>query len=190
MKNKDGSLKGTWDEEMGEHTISDISYKDGTLRFTRQSSFDEFDLETSYEGTIKEHVLTGALENDMGHWPANGKRVGAPLIGTWEFENTSQWGPPKRQLIIFPDMSGRYQWFDGLIPIKDLTLKDDQVTFIIESGFGDRTFTMEFKGKLAEDALQGEMISERGTRPANGKKVKEKKVEATTEKSKEASTKE
>ncbi len=172
-QNPDGTLSGTWTEE-GEHRLSGLTFQDGTLSFTRQSKINDFAFETTYKGVLKDNDLTGMLEGgDMGRWQANARRVGAPLIGTWEFENTSPWGPPTRRLIIYPDMTGRYQWFDEFIPIKDLTLEGDQVTFKIESRFGDRTFVTDFKGKLAEDTLNGEMTSERGTRPANGKKVKE-----------------
>jgi hypothetical protein len=151
-----------------------VAFKDGTLTFTRQSKVQDFEFTTTYKGTIKGHALTGWLDGgDMGRWQADGKRAGAPLIGTWEFENTTQWGPSTRTLIIYPDMTGRYQGFDGFIPIQDLKLEGDDVTFKIEGGFGDRTFVIEFKGKLAEDTLKGEMISERGNRPASAKKVKE-----------------
>jgi len=67
------------------------------------------------------------------------------------------------------DLTGRYEFFGGEIPIKDLKLEGDQVTFVIEMGFGDRTFRMDFKGKLDGKSLTGELVSERGTTEVAGK---------------------
>ena len=69
-------------------------------------------------------------------------------------------------------MTGRYQWFDGLIPVKNLELQGDKVAFTTESRFGERTFVSEFTGKLSGDTLSGEIKSDRGTRPAAANRIK------------------
>ena len=67
--------------------------------------------------------------------------------------------------------TGRYEFFGGEIPIKNLKLEGNQVTFTLETGFGDQTFTLNFKGTLDGNNLKGQMTSDRGTSEITGKKV-------------------
>ena len=175
----DETLEGTWTEGFGEHVISDVKFEDGKLTFTRNSKINEFEFETTYEGTVKCNELTGMLKGEMGQWQANGRRFGVELIGEWELTTTSERGTRTRLLRVEPDLSGRYESFGGEVPVKDLKLEGDQVSFNIERGFGDRVFTMEFKGKLDGNTLNGQMNSERGTREVTGKRV-EKKAETVS----------
>ncbi len=166
----DGSLEGKWTEP-GEHVLSNVKFQDGKLTFTRKSKIEDMEFETIYEGTVKGNELTGMLKGEMGQWQANGHRVGTALIGNWELTSTSDRGPRTRMLTIYGDLTGRYEMFGGEIPIKDLKLEGDQVSFKVEMGFGDQTFTMEFKGKLDGKTLKGQTSSERGTNELTGKKV-------------------
>lgn len=170
----DGTLDGKWTEGMGEHVISDVKFEDGKLTFTRKSKINEFEFETTYEGTVKGNELTGMLKGEMGQWQADGQRFGTAVIGEWELTTTSERGTRTNLLRIEPDLSGRYESFGGEIPIKDLNLEGDQVSFNIEMGFGDQVFKMDFKGKLDGNTLNGQMNSERGAREVAGKKVEEK----------------
>lgn len=175
----DGTLEGKWTEP-GEHVLSNVKFENGKLTLTRKSKIEDMELETTYEGTVKGNELTGMLKGEMGEWQANGRRAGAALIGKWELTVTSDRGTRTNLLTIEPDLTGRYESFGGEIPIKDLKLEGDQVTFNIEGGFGDRTFKMEFKGKLDGKTLKGQMVSERGTSEITGKML-EAKVETKTE---------
>jgi len=134
------------------------------------------EFETTYEGTVKGNELIGMLKGEMGEFQANGKRFGTPLIGKWELTSTSERGTRTSMMMIDSDLTGRYEFFGGEIPMKDLKLEGDQVTFYIEFGPPDQTFKMEFKGKLEGKALKGQMVSDRGTSEITGKKL-EKKVE-------------
>ena len=165
----DGTLAGKWDAEFGEHTVSNVKFQNGKLNYTRKSKFGEREFESTFEGTIKGHKLAGAFKSQRGELPATGERVGAPLIGKWELTTTSERGTRTRMLTIFGDMTGRYESFGGEIPIKDVKLEGDQVTFVIEMGFGDQTFRLDFKGKLDGKSLTGELASERGTTEVAGK---------------------
>jgi hypothetical protein len=158
--------------DYGEHTISNVKFEDGKLTYTRKSKINDFEFESTFEGTIKGHKLAGAFKSQRGEIPATGERVGAPLIGKWELTTTSERGTRTSMLTIFGDMTGRYESFGGEIPIKDLKLQGDQVTFVIEMGFGDQTFKMDFKGKLDGTTLNGERTTSRGTSEFTGKKVK------------------
>jgi len=167
----DSTLAGKWDADYGEHTISNVKFEDGKLTFTRNSKMNDFEIETNFEGTIKGHKLTGVFKSQRGELPATGKRVGADLVGKWELTRTSERGTRTSMLTIYGDMTGRYESFGGEIPIKDLKLEGNQVTFYIEMGFGDQTFKMDFKGKLDGKSLNGELTTSRGTSEFTGKKV-------------------
>ncbi len=168
----DGTLDGKWSEE-GEHVISDIKFKDGKLSFTRQSKIEDFEFETTYEGNVKGNELTGTMKSDMGDIPANGKRAGAPLIGKWDLTTESEFGTNKSMMRVNGDMTGRYEFFGGEIPMKDLKLEGNKVTFALEMGWGDQTFTLDFKGTLDGKNLKGQMTSDRGTSDITGKKVEQ-----------------
>jgi hypothetical protein len=172
LEKPDGTLEGKWGEE-GEHTISNIKFQDGKLSFTRQSKIEDFEFETTYEGQVKGHELIGTMKSQMGDLQANGKRVGAPLIGKWDLTIVSEFGTMPGMMRINGDMTGRYEFFGGEIPMKDLKLEGNQVTFTLEMGFGDQIFTLDFKGTLDGNNLKGQMTSDRGTSDITGKKVEE-----------------
>ena len=92
----------------------------------------------------------------------------------------SQFGPPTHKFVVYPDMSARYELFDGLIPVKNVKLDGDKVTFSYDFGFGDQDFTTDFTGKLDGDTITGEMSNDQGTQTANAKRVKEKKMVSTS----------
>jgi len=176
----DGTLECKWTEEMGEHVVSDVKFKDGKLTLTRNSKIEDFEFETTYEGTIKDNKLTGILKGEMGEWQANGQRFGVPLIGKWKLTSDTERGPRTSMLMVDTDLTARYESFGGEIPVKDLKLEGDQVTFRVELGWEDRTFQLDFKGKLDGKTIKGQMSSERGTNEVTGKKIDVKKVPAVS----------
>jgi len=105
--------------------------------------------------------------------------VGADLVGEWELTTTSERGTRTSMMKIFGDLTGRYESFGGEIPMKNIKLEGDQLTFSLELGWADRTFQMDFKGKLDGKTLKGQMSSERGTREVTGKKVEKAAQPAT-----------
>jgi hypothetical protein len=176
-QNDDDTLKGKWKEEMGEHTISNIKFQDGKLTFDRHVKMTGpepnmvFEFDTPFDGTIEGDKITGQMKNEMGQWQVTGTRIGTALIGNWELTTTSERGTRTQILKIYPDLTGRYESFGGQVPIKDLKLEGDQVTFSIDMGFGDRAFQMDFKGILKEGSLTGNFTSPRGEQPVTGKKI-------------------
>jgi len=169
----DGTLDGKWSREEGQHTISNVKFKDGKLTYTRHVKLNDFEFDVDYEGVIKGNELAGTMKSDMGDIPANGKRFGAPLIGKWDLTSVSDFGTRQSMMRINPDMTGRYEFFGGEIPMKDLKLEGNQVTFALEMGFGDQTFTLDFKGTLDGKNLKGQMNSDRGTSDITGKKIEQ-----------------
>jgi len=116
---------------------------------------------------VRGNTLTGTIKSERGEITAEGKRIGAALIGNWNLEVTSERGSRKQRLKVNPDMSGMY----GAIRIKKVNLEDDKVSFKIVLEFGERKFEMSFEGKLAESKLIGELKTSRGTQKVTGKKV-------------------
>jgi len=164
---KEGELTAQWQSQRGEHEITDVQYERGTLTFKRKSKFGDREWESTFEGTVRRDTLTGAFKSERGEITAEGKLIGAALIGNWNLEVTSERGSRKQRLKVNSDMSGLY----GAIPIKKVDLKDDQVSFKIVLEFGEREFEMSFKGKLAESKLTGELTTSRGSQKVTGKKV-------------------
>ena len=167
----DGSLAGAWASARGQTVISNVKFQGGKLTFSRKSTFGDRQYESTFDGTVKGHELTGAFKSQRGEMAAAGQRIGVALIGNWELTSTSERGTRTSMMRIETDLSGRYEFFGGEIPMKDIKLEGDQVTFVIEMGFGDRTFKLDFKGKLDGKTLKGEMVSERGTSQIVGKKI-------------------
>lgn len=167
----DGALDATWASDIGEHVVSDVKLADGKLTFSRKTKINDMEIESTFEGTATGNTLAGKMKSQMGEIDIPGQRVGGALIGKWALTTTSEMGTYTQDLTIFPDMTARYQFFDGEIPVKDLKLDKDQVTFAIEMGFGDQGFELKFKGKLAGKELNGEFASENGAMKATGKKI-------------------
>ena len=166
-KNADGTLAGKW----GSGELSNVKFQDGKLTFIRKVKLNDNEIEMTFEGTVQGDKLTGTSKNDQFEVPVTGQRLGAALIGKWELTSTSERGTRTSIMTVNGDLSGRYESFGGEIPIKDLTLEGNQVTFAIEMGFGDQTFKLNFKGTLDGNALKGQMTSERGTSEVTGKKL-------------------
>ncbi len=68
-------------------------------------------------------------------------------------------------------MTGTYTMRDNEVPVTDLKVNGNQVSFKIEMTFNDRQFSMDFKGRIESDTLTGEFTTARGTREAVGKRV-------------------
>lgn len=163
----DGKLAAKWQSERGEHEVTDVKYERRTLTFKRNSKMGDRQWESTFEGTVQGNVLTGVFKSERGEIVAEGKRIGAALIGNWNLEVTSERGSRQQRLKVNPDMSGMY----GATPIEKINLEDSQVSFKIVLEFGDRKFEMDFAGKLEDSKLTGELTTSRGTQKVTGTKV-------------------
>jgi len=164
---KEGELTAEWQSQWGEHKITDMQYERGKLTFKRESKFQDRQMDSTFEGTIQGDSLTGVIKSEMGEVQAEGKLIGAPLIGTWNLDIESEQGTRKQRLVVNPDMSGMY----GAIALKKVNLEGDKVSFKTVMQFGDQEFEMSFEGKLEESKLTGELTTSRGTRKVQGTKV-------------------
>ncbi len=166
---KEGKLTAQWQSRWGEHEITDVQYERGKLTFKRKSKIQDRQWESTFEGNIQwqTDTLSGVIKSERGEITAEGKRIGAALIGNWNLEVTSERGSRKQRLKVNTDMSGLY----GAIPIKKVNLEDDKVSFKIVLEFGERKFEMSFEGKLKESKLTGVLKTSRGSQKVKGTKV-------------------
>ena len=164
---KEGKLTAKWQSQRGEHEITDVKYERRKLFFKRKSKIQDRQWESTFEGTIQRDTLSGIFKSERGEITAEGKRIGASLIGNWNLEVTSERGNRKQRLKVNRDMSGMY----GAIPIKKINLEDNKVSFKTVLEFGERKFEMSFEGKLEEPRLAGELTTSRGTRKVTGTKI-------------------
>lgn len=167
--NKEGQLMGQWRSERGELAISDVQYERGNLNFKMERKSEERQWQAAFEGTIDRETgtLTGVIKSERGEMKAEGKRIGTPLIGTWNLEASSERGTRKQRLVVNPDMSGLY----GSMAIKKVEFEDGKISFKIVMEFGDQTFEMNFAGKIEDSKLTGEMTTSRGSQKITGTKV-------------------
>ena len=164
---KQRKLTADWQSGWGEHEITDVQFKKGKLTFKRKSKVQDRQWESTFEGTVKGHKLSGTFKSERGDIAAEGKRIGAPLIGKWLLEMTSERGTRRQIMQVKPDLSGMY----GSTTIKKIDLEGDQASWRIELEFGDQKFEMSFEGKLEGKKLTGEITTSRGTRKVTGKKI-------------------
>ncbi|MHC4557026.1 MAG: SAM-dependent methyltransferase [Planctomycetota bacterium] len=161
-----GKLSADWQSQWGEHEITNFNFKAGKLTFDRKSKVQDRQWESSFEGTIKNHVLSGVIKTDRGDITVEGKRIGAPIVGLWELEITSDSRSRKQLLRVNPDLSAMY----GTTAIKKVNLDNNQVTFKATREFGERTVDISFAGQVKNRKLTGEITSPRGTREVTGRK--------------------
>jgi hypothetical protein len=159
-----GKLAAEWQSQWGEHEITDVQFKSGKLTFRRQSKAQDRQWESTFEGTVKGHVLSGTLESDRGRTSLEGQRVGAAIVGMWELKVTSDSGTRPQRLKVNPDLSATY----GPIAIDKVELDGDRVSFKTALEFGEQRFDLSFAGTVNGRKLSGELTSPRGTRTVEG----------------------
>jgi hypothetical protein len=164
---EEGKLTAQWQSQRGEHEITDVKYEQRKLTFKRKSKIQDRQWESTFEGTVRRDTLSGVFKSERGEIAAEGKRIGASLIGNWNLEITSERGSRKQRLKVNRDMSGMY----GAAPIKKVNLENNKVSFKIVRQFGERKFEMSFEGKVEESKLTGELTTSRGSWKVTGAKV-------------------
>jgi precorrin-6B methylase 2 len=161
---QDGKLTADWQSQQGEHKISDVGFKKNKLSFKRTSKVQNRQWESTFEGTIKRHTLSGTFISDSGEIEVEGKRLGSVIIGKWNLGITSDRGTRKQVLQINPDLSGMY----GPIVIQKVDLENKQVSFKTTLEYNERKSEISFAGTRQGNKLSGEITTSRGTRTVEG----------------------
>jgi len=163
---KEGELSGKWKSSRGESDVQDVKYERGQLTFKRVINAGDNTWESTFEGTVR-GTLTGVFKSDRGEAQTTGELIGGALVGRWDLDIASEQGNRKQRLTVNSDLSGMY----GSMPIEKVNLEEDQISFKIVMKFGEREFEMNFKGKIEEDKLNGELTTSRGAQKVTGKKI-------------------
>lgn len=187
-RNADGTLAAKWESERGESTISDVKFDAGKLTFTRKTKFNDQEFESNFEGTVEGSQLKGTFKSERGEMPAVGTKVGAAaaqgggapaaapapaaanVVGKWELTTTSQQGTRTHVLTINKNMTGTYQTRNGEIPIRNLKVDGNKISFKIEAAGGQGSES-QFSGEINDANIRGQITSERGTRDFTGRKM-------------------
>ncbi|UCF14007.1 MAG: hypothetical protein JSW59_11400, partial [Phycisphaerales bacterium] len=159
-------LTADWKSQWGEHEISNVNFEAGKLTFDRKSRIQDRAFDSSFEGKIKGHSLSGVLKSDRGEITVAGKRFGASVVGLWELDIKSDSGNRKQLLRINPDLSAMY----GPIAVKKVDADDGKVTFEAVADFGERKYEISFAGRVENRKLTGELTTSRGTREVTGQR--------------------
>src|ERR1043166_3596444 len=91
-------------------------------------------------------------------------------VGTWKCEYEIGGQPPTSTLTIKKDgdkLTGTMDWPDQKdAKLKDVKLKDGELTFSAERVLGDNKFNVEYKLKIADDKLKGKgaVVDRKSTR--------------------------
>jgi len=170
-QNDKGLLEGKWSTERGETVLSNLKYEKGKLTFERTTGSGDREFKSTFTGEVKGDELVGEFASDRGNRPSTGTRMGKELIGEWDLKVVSDFGERTNKLLVDKDMSAVFSMGFGESDVNDLKLDGDKLTFNISFGFGDRSFSMDFSGKLSGDALKGQFTSDRGTQDVDGKRV-------------------
>jgi hypothetical protein len=167
----DGSLEGKWTSQRGESTISNLKTQENKLTFDRTSSFNGNEFKSSFDGTVQGNKLAGVFKSERGEIQAAGQRFGAALIGEWELTVKTDNGTFPGRLVVYPDLTGRYELFGGEIPLKTLKFEGNDLTYTLEVSFGDQVSEISFKGKVDGTNLKGQSNSAWGASEITGKKA-------------------
>ena len=179
---ENNNLNAEWQSQWGQHEITEVTFKKGKLTFKRTSKIQDREWESSFEGTVKGHKLTGTIKSERGDIALEGQRDGGALIGKWDLELTSDRGTRKQVLQVNPDLSGLY----GASPISKIDLEGDQVSFKVVRMFRDQESETTFKATLDGRKLTGERVSSRGTQTVTGQKRSRTPAKEKTTKIKKA----
>jgi hypothetical protein len=153
--------------------IRDLKLEGASASFNMDMGPADQLFQMAFKGTLDGSTLKGRFTSSRGDSEVAGKRIDetSALVGTWEITRQSSRGTRTNTLKINADMTGTYTSRDNEIPIRDLRVEGDQVTFKVIMRYGDREVPAEFKGKLDGTTLTGERTTSRGTDKFTGKKT-------------------
>lgn len=167
----EGNLTAKWPSDRFETTISDVVLERRDLSFKRTVKFNDREFASTFQGTLQANEITGTMKSERGDAEMTGTRIGSDLIGTWNLDVDSNFGETKQRLVVNPDLSGLY----GAMPVQEIKLDGDKVSFKMSMDFGGNAFEMDFTGKIADGKLTGEISTGQGSQTVSGTKAPERR---------------
>jgi hypothetical protein len=164
----EGLLQGEWLSRKGEDQILDLKCQNGKLSFKHKTKTEGQEREALFTGTVEDNMLTGTFKSGSTENKVQGTRVGAALVGAWDFGASEERGP--RLLTVYGDLSGRYTAGGRDSLIDKIDLEGNEVSFTVERGYGELKMTMKFKGTLENNVLKGQFDAAWGSQNVTGKK--------------------
>ena len=172
MMRINGDMTGRYESFGMDLPIKDLKLEGDQVIFALEMGLGDQTVMLDFKGKLDGGNLTAQISWDSGSGDVSGKKIEEALaVGTWEFTRESSQGTRISTLKIKPDMTGTYTMRDNEVAVKDLKVDGNNVSFKLDLSFNDRQFTMEFKGKVDGKTLNGEFVTQRGSREAIGKKI-------------------
>lgn len=168
-RNDEGKYEGTWSEDWGEGTLSDIKFENGKLSFIQTNNFSGQETKTTYEGTVAYMKITGKGKNQWGDFTFDGVLHGeteTDITGEWQMSITM----PAREVIekmtvtknADGTLAGKWEAQRGENTLSDIKFEGGKLTLTRVSKFGDREFKMTFEGTVEDDTITGTFKGEQG----------------------------
>ncbi|TKJ39207.1 MAG: hypothetical protein CEE38_00170 [Planctomycetes bacterium B3_Pla] len=153
--------------------ILDLKLEGANATFNMDMGPADQSFRIGFEGTLDGAALKGRFTSSRGDSEVTGKRIDktSALVGTWQITRQSSRGTRTNTLKINADMTGTYTSRDNKIPVTDLSIEGDQVTFKVTMRYGDREVPATFKGKLDGTTLKGQRTTSRGASEFTAKKI-------------------
>ncbi len=95
------------------------------------------------------------------------------MSGSWELSWATPRGDQTVTVVFAQDgmnVTGTAQMRMGEAPVKNGMLHGDKLTFVLEFGRADRTFSQSFTATVKEGTMEGTITTPRGENPFTGKR--------------------
>ncbi|MEK7795571.1 MAG: hypothetical protein AAB353_13630 [Candidatus Hydrogenedentota bacterium] len=178
IKDEGGKLSGTWEGRRGKEDVRDLSFENGKLSFVRTVDVQGQQFDITFTGTIDGEALTGAFDSAMGALAVKGKLASAAPagaapaaasggtnahVGKWNAHVSSSIGEFDHHINVNADGTGAYDADGTEIPLTDITLDGDKLTFKMTIDVNGQQLPLTFAGKVAGDDLTGDFTSDAGS---------------------------
>ncbi|MBI4606340.1 MAG: hypothetical protein HY721_30615 [Planctomycetes bacterium] len=172
-KKADGSLAGKW----GSTELSDVKLDGQKLSFVRTLRFGDQEFRMTYEGTLKDGVLSGTISSERGSFSANGTRRKpiSPALGRWDLKYAIGDREISATLAVSAGPGGALEakWTTetGEHVVSDVKLEGGKLSLARKSKIGEREFESTYEGKVDGNKLTGIIKGQLGEIPASGQRV-------------------
>ncbi len=168
-KNAKGKYEGTWSASWGESKLSDITFKNGIMKFVQINTFDGEKIKATYEGTVANNKITGKAQEPWGDFTFEGtlgRETKGDITGQWQMTITIPAMETFEKMTITKNadgtLAGKWETQRGKNIILDVKFENGKLTFTHIGKFGGRKFMTKFAGTVQGDNIKGVFSSEQG----------------------------